>query len=142
VWSWLASLADHYCEWHPDHSSARWIRGAPNEVGSRLLVVEDLAGHRERLVLEVVQIDPPRRMEYRIVGPHSILLPGGVFEIMPVDGRSLFRATLRYRFGPLTRVAFGRRVDALRTHLREEGENLRRLVEATPATPTPPVLGT
>lgn len=22
VWSWLTGLADHYCDWHPDHASA------------------------------------------------------------------------------------------------------------------------
>lgn len=130
VWSWLMELAAHYREWHPDHLTARWVQGEPNRVGSVLEAVERLAGHRERLHFEMPGIDPPRCMEYRIRGPHSLLLPGGTFAVAAEDGGARFTADLHYRFGPLTEALFRRRTAALLEHMREEGENLKQLVEA------------
>ena len=131
LWVWLADLAVHYTEWHPDHVSAEWIKGEPNQVGSQLKAVEQLTGHREELVFEMVDVDPPRRMEYRILGPHGLLLPSGSFEISEGDGGSVFRASINYRFGRLTRSLFRSRMEAMRVHMREEGEQLRRIIEAS-----------
>jgi hypothetical protein len=130
VWSWLAALVDHYAEWHPDHVSAEWIAGEPNQVGSRLKAIEVLGGHREELVFEMTDIDPPRRMDYRIRGPHSIILPGGSFSISARGDGSTFRASIRYRGGRAVAAVFRRRLGALRSHMHEEGVNLKRLVES------------
>ncbi len=133
VWSWLLDLAGHYTEWHPSHVSAEWTRGEPNEIGSQLTTIEELAGHREKLVFEVTDLEPPWRMKYRIKGLHSIILPGGSFQVSAADNRrSTFTATIGYRFGRLTRTLFRHRMEALREHMREEGESLRQLVEGTP----------
>lgn len=132
VWTWLLGLAEHYTEWHPDHVSARWVRGDPAAVGSVLEVVERLAGRREELRFEMTGVDPPRQLEYRILGPHSILLPTGGFEVAPDDEGSRFTAYICYRFGQLTEALFRRRVAALRAHMREEGQNLKRLIESAP----------
>lgn len=126
VWAWLQGLTDHYLDWHPDHVSAKWILGKPNEVGSVMEVVEDIGGHRERLRLELTQTYPPRLVEYRIRGMHSLLLPKGAFEISPRDGGSAFTASIWYRGGKFTEWLFRRRVSTLREHMREEGQNLRR----------------
>ena len=130
VWRWLAGLAEHYQDWHPDHVSAVWEQGEPNQIGSVLKVVESLGGHREELRFEMTEVDPPRRMGYRILGSHGVLLPCGAFTITPDDGGSRFTASIRYRFSVVTEWFLRQRVAALRTHMREEGENLRRLVEA------------
>jgi uncharacterized protein YndB with AHSA1/START domain len=129
IWSWLTRLSEHYTRWHPDHVSADWERGEPNQIGSVLRAVEYLGGHREQLRFEMIDVDPPRRMEYRIRGLHSLLLPGGSFEIAPDGEGSKFTAGIRYRFGPLTERILKHRVAALRTHMREEGQNLKRLLE-------------
>lgn len=133
VWMWLSSLASHYGEWHPDHVSAAWIRGDPNEVGSRLEVVERLGGHRERLVFEVTAIDSPRRFEYRIVGVHSAFIPGGRFVVEPRNHHSEFVAEVDLRLPRLSGIVFRRRVKALRMHMREEGRSLKRVLEAAPS---------
>jgi uncharacterized protein YndB with AHSA1/START domain len=130
VWRWLTGFAEHYLVWHPDHVSAVWEQGEPNQVGSVLKVVEYLGGHREVLRFEMTEVDPPRRMGYRILGSHGVLLPGGAFTITADDGGSRFTASIQYRFGVVTEWFFRQRVAALRTHMREEGENLKRLVEA------------
>jgi len=132
VWAWLTALAEHYTQWHPDHVSARWERGMPNRVGSALCVVEYLGGHRERLRFEVTEVTPPHTLRYRVLGLHSMLLPDGAFTITQDDGGSSFTANIRYRFGTVTQRIFRQRMEALQTHMREEGENLKQLLETAP----------
>ena len=129
VWAWLQELADHYIEWHPDHVSAYWVNGEPNQVGSVLEAIEHLGSHTERLRFEMTAVEPDRLMEYRILGAEGLLLPRGRFDIAPDNGGSTFTASITYRFGRVTESIFRGRVDALRAHMREEGENLKRLVE-------------
>lgn len=133
VWGWLERLADNYTDWHPAHVSARWERGAPNRVGSVLRAVEELGGHREELRFELTAVEPPRRFEYRLLGPISVLLPGGAFTVGPSDGGSRFTAAISYRFGRLTERLFRSRTAMLRRHMSEEGENLKRILESAPA---------
>jgi hypothetical protein len=130
VWDWLTGLAGSYRQWHPDHVSAEWISGIPNEVGSVLEVVERLGGHTDRLRLELTRIDPQQRYEYRIRGPISALLPRGAFVVEPADGGSRLHATIETRFPRLTRAIFGRRAQQLRRHMQEEGANLKQILES------------
>jgi hypothetical protein len=123
-------MSEHYTEWHPDHVSAEWERGEPNQVGSILKAVEDLGGTREMLRLEMTTIDPPHGFEYRVRGPISLLLPGGAFAVVSDCGGARFTATISYRFGELTERLFNRRTAALRRHMKEEGENLKRIIES------------
>ena len=131
LWEWLNGFTEHYREWHPDHVSAEWKRGTPNQVGSVLAVVEVLAGHREKLEFKITQVDPPHSLEYRILGAHSLLVPRGAFEVLTRNGTSTFTATIWCRFGAIAGRLFARRIDSLQSHMREEGENLKRLLEAS-----------
>lgn len=130
IWAWLEGLADSYTEWHPAHESAEWERGAPNEVGSVLRVVEDLGWGREVLRFELIGLDPPRRLDYRLLGPISFLLPRGSFVVLPTASGAKFVAEIHYRFGWLVERLLRRRFAVLRAHMREEGENLKRIIEA------------
>jgi len=130
VWEWLSGLSEHYTEWHPDHVSAEWEHGEPNQVGSILRAVEDLGGTREVLRFEMTSVEPPHRLEYRLRGPISMLLPGGAFAVVSDDRGSRFTATISYRFGRLTERLFKRRTAALQRHMKEEGENLKRIIES------------
>jgi uncharacterized protein YndB with AHSA1/START domain len=128
VWDWLSHLTDHYTEWHPDHVSAGWVYGPPNQAGSVLKAVEVMGGHFEDHEFEVVSIDPPHEMAYRILGPVGTLLPGGAFRIRACNGGSEFTATISYRFGPLAERLYRQRIEALRVHMSEEGERLSQLI--------------
>lgn len=130
IWEWLADLSEHNLEWHPDHVSAEWEQGEPNQVGSILRAVEDLGGHREVLRFEMTSIHPPSGFEYRMRGPISMLLPGGSFVVIPADEGSRFTASISYRFGRLSERLFKGRMAALRRHMEEEGENLKRIIES------------
>ena len=129
VWAWVSGLADHYSEWHPDHVSARWASGPPNEVGSQLEAVEVLGGRRERLRFEMIEVIAPRRMSFRFVGGHALVAKGGRFEVEPFGSGSLFRARLDFRFGTVLDRFYPKIGRTLRDHMREEGQAAKRLVE-------------
>ncbi len=131
IWAWLSDLPAHYTRWHPDHVSAEWVRGEPNQVGSVLEAVEILAGHREKVRFEITSVDPPHRLTFRTLGPISTVLPRGLLVIDAVDGGSRFTATISYRFGRVTETVFAGRLGAMRRHIREEGINLKRNVESS-----------
>ena len=130
IWEWLKGLTGHYSDWHPDHVSAEWVRGEPYQVGSVLEAVEYLGGKREVLRFEMTSVDPPYGFDYRIRGPIATLLPGGAFEIHPVDGGTRFTAFISCRFPRLAGRLFRRRMAGLVDHMRKEGENLKRIIES------------
>jgi uncharacterized protein YndB with AHSA1/START domain len=129
VWEWITAFPEHYRSWHPDHVEAQWQRGAPAEKGSVLRVVERLGGRTERLRFRISSVDPPRRPSYRVVGLHGIFFPRGCFEITEPRGGSRFTATVECRFAGLTGRLFSKRLEDLQTHMREEGDNLKHLLE-------------
>lgn len=103
------------------------------EAGAVVYVEEYLHGQPHKLKLRMIKVVPGRQMEYAI-------MPGmrGMFEVEPRDGKARFIATLTIGtsvpiLGPLLdlllRALLGRRIDALKQHMAEEGENLRALLQ-------------
>jgi hypothetical protein len=92
--------------------------------------VETLGGKLESLRFEMTSVDPPNGFEYKIRGMESALIPGGAFEISPVDGGSTFTARIAYRFGAIAETLFRSRMAALAEHMRQEGQNLKAIIEA------------
>jgi hypothetical protein len=133
VWGWLEALPDHYRQWHPDHLSAAWVRGRGLAPGAVMEAEEVLHGRRHRLRLTCVEVEPGRRVRYR-------LFPGlgGEFRVAGADGGSTFTAVLAIGprlplVGPivdavLRRVLAGR-IAAIARHQAEEGQNLRALLQ-------------
>ncbi len=68
-------------------------------------------------------------MRYRFRGLHSMIVQGGSFEVLPDDGASIFVATVRQRGGSAAHRLMAVRIGHLAVHMREEGQNLRRIVE-------------
>lgn len=133
VWDWLAALPDHYLAWHPDHLSARWVRGSTVEPGAVLEAREILHGRRHRLRMAVTDVEAGSLLRYRV-------FPGlgGEFEVEAADGGSRFTAVIRLGIDAplvgvvldrLLRRAWGSRIDAIERHQREEGANLKALLE-------------
>jgi len=133
VWRWLEHLPAHYRDWHPDHVSCRWIRGNGLVPGAELEVVELLHGKEHRLRMRAVSVDPGRRVDY-------VVFPGltGRFELVPEGEGTALTATLRIGvrwpvIGPvidrLLSRALGGRIEAIRKHQRDEGRNLKALIE-------------
>lgn len=133
VWAWLESMPDHVLEWHPDHLGARWVRGGGFVPGAVMEVRERLHGKPHRLKMTLTDVDPGRRVRYRV-------FPGlrGEFRVRPADGGSEFTAVIEMGGGlpvlgrlldGLLHLMLRSRIEALRRHQAEEGANLTALLE-------------
>jgi hypothetical protein len=132
VWTWLNELPLHYRDWHPDHVSCRYEHGEGMRVGSVLVFEEYLHGRLHRLRLHATQVVPGRSIRYRGRGVE------GAFLVSRQDAGSRFTATLSFGTRvPLVRTVadavvrrlMGHRLAALQDHMREEGRNLKRMLE-------------
>ena len=131
VFDWFRNLDKNYKSWHPDH--ARWRFEGGFEEGTRCQYEELLHGDLHRVNAVLVKVVDNRLIEFRNTFPMSLLCPGGSFIIEPSGVGSLFTATLSFRLGWLLSVLAGRRVDAIRRHMREESQNLKRIIEGLEA---------
>ncbi len=72
---------------------------------------------------------PNKLIEYGVLFPESIVCSGGAFRVKSCGKGSIFTATLSFRFGYLLSKLMLSRVDGIRRHMKEEGENLKRILE-------------
>ncbi len=125
---------ESYQAWHPEHVDIRWIKGEPFQKGSIIYAEEYLHGILHKLKFRITKIVPNRVVEYRSLFPLSILSPGNAFLIEPKGENSCnFTATGSLR---IPRSLFKRlyknhknKFEATEQHMKEEGENLKKLVE-------------
>jgi len=126
-----------YRAWHPaDHVALRWIRGNPYEEGSVAYAEEYLHGKLHKLKFRISKIVPNREIEY---APLSRLLriffPKNRFEIEPSGDGCIFTAEVHLRIGRIAKALAKRKLDvgvsSVRKHMKEEGENLKRILEET-----------
>jgi len=127
-------MPQEYVSWHPDHVACRVIKGSMLQPGSEIECQEYLHGKLHTMRFRLSRIDSGRRMEYEIVG-----LGRGAFEAIPKDDQAEFVAELGLGsdfpiLGTLVdavfRVLFSQRLEAMRQHMREEGQNLKKIIES------------
>jgi len=130
IFEWLDHFSENYISWHQDHVIAKWTRGGNFEKGAILYAEEYLDGKLEKLSFEITSFKKDELIEYKTLFPHSIICPYGSFSIEPHNSNgSVFTATLSFRFGWLLSKIAKKRIEAIRTHMREEGVNLKGLLE-------------
>ena len=136
VFDWLAHFCVHYRDWHPDHVSCRYVKGAALEVGSVLYVEEYLHGKLHKLTLRITHVVPNASLEYKLAFGMR-----GRFSVQPRAQSVLFVAELAFGWripvlggllDAVMRLLLTGRLEALRQHMAEEGRNLKRLLEKTP----------
>jgi hypothetical protein len=138
IFDFLVHLVDDesYRAWHPeDHVALRWLKGKPWEEGSLVYAEEFIHGKLHKLKFIVTKVVQNREIEYV---PASWLLrryfPKNTFFIESKETTCLFIATGTFRVGWLARTFARKRLDlglaSVRKHMKEEGENLKRILEA------------
>jgi hypothetical protein len=132
VWHWFENLSRHYRAWHPAHLDCRHVRGDRLAAGAVIQMDEEVHVRRHSLTLRADRVVPGRLLRYSASGLRGafILEPAGagtrftaemeVGSRLPVVGR-LLDAVLRR--------LLARQLSAIAPHVREEGVNLKRLLE-------------
>lgn len=123
------SSAENFKVWHKDHVRCQWLKGKPFEEGSILYVEEYLHNKLHKLKFVVTRLEPGRKIEYKLLFPVSVICTGGAFTIEPKGETCFFSATLFFRMGWLFSIFGKNRVDAIKKHMKEEGENLKMILE-------------
>ncbi len=129
IFKWFNHFVENYKSWHPDHVNAKWVKGKKFEKGSILYAEEYFGGRLEKLSFKITNCIENELIEYKLSFPESIICSGGSFAIQPSGNESIFTATLTFPLGRLFLKIAKQRAEALRTHMKEEGENLKSLLE-------------
>jgi uncharacterized protein YndB with AHSA1/START domain len=133
VFEWLAQRfkdKEGYQAWHPDHVDVRWIKGEPLQEGSIICAEEYLHGQLHKLKFVITEIVPNKEIKYKFLFPWSIVAPGDKFLIEPKGRRGcIFTATVSFRGGPLFEKLLKDIIEAIKRHMKEEGENLKKALE-------------
>lgn len=137
VFHFFEEMADHYEAWHPDHLGFRWVEGDGLAEGSVAFFEERIGGELQAKRVRFTTVEQDRYIEFE---PTSLLtrlfMPHISFTIDPTDDGCTFTQRIRVRTGPIGAWVNRREFDAVRTHMREEGENLRSLLDqSNDATP-------
>ena len=134
VFDWLAHFQENYLAWHPDHVECRYLKGTSIlEVGSVLYIEEYLHGQLHKLKFLSTNVIPNTRLEYK--AGFGI---GGAFEVKPQGNHVLFIAEITFGSGfpvlgwlldRMMQKLLSDRLEAMKQHMAEEGENLKQLLE-------------
>jgi hypothetical protein len=137
VFKFLTSIVndDSYRAWHKeDHVSFRWLKGKRWTEGAVLYAEEYIHGKLHKLKFEVIKIVPDKSIEY---APTSRFVrkffPKNEFIIEQEGDSCIFTASGTYRIGKIGKLLFKRRIESglasVKKHMREEGENLKNILE-------------
>ena len=125
----VLSSSEEYGKWHQDHLRCKWIKGNLFTEGSILYSEEYLHGKLHRFKIRLTKIEPFKKVNFRFLFPLAIICPKGSFTIEPKGEACVFKATLDFNFGRLLPKIFPNRLRAVETHMKEEGEYLKILLE-------------
>jgi hypothetical protein len=135
VFEWLAHFQKNYLAWHPDHVACRYLKGTSLEVGSIIYTEEYLHGQLHKLKFQVTQVIPDSRVNYKVT-----FGLGGAFIVEPHEDYVRFIAEiymgsrlplLGWCIDLILQTLLVRQIEALKQHMAEEGESLKRLLERT-----------
>lgn len=135
IWEFFIHLEENYKIWHPeDHILFKWTKGSPMESGSSCYGEEILGGELKRLKATIGEVVPNRKIVFRYTFPLSLVSPGFEWLIEPKGSHSIFTALGYVRCMRFYRFIARKHVDTSmkvgKKHIREEGENLRRILES------------
>ena len=138
IFGFLSGLIDDesYRKWHPeDHVAMRWLEGEPWQEGSVVYAEEYFHGELHKLKFVITKVVPNRTIEYTPVSRFlRRYFPKNTFTIEQKEGNCVFTASGTFRIGWIAKTFAGKKIErglkSVRKHMREEGENLKRILEA------------
>ena len=125
---------ESYKSWHPEHVDLQWIKGDPLQVGSILYTEEYLQGYLHKFKFRITKVISNKLIVYTPLFPLSIIATGNTFSIeQKGENRCSFTAEGHIRF-PLwlfkkVHKSHEGKLTASAKHMKEEGENIKAVVE-------------
>lgn len=107
VWDFVTSEANDVNWRAPWVRSVERLSDGPLGIGSRYETVYRFFGRLEPVIVEVTELDPPRRMAWRQVDSDTVASNVGSYDLEAVEGRTRFSVT-----GTFTSRGWRRLIDA------------------------------
>ena len=126
---------DTYKQWVPgDHVAFCWLKGKPWQKGAVVYAEEYMHGKLHKLKFRIEEVVPEKKIVY---APASWLLriyfPKNSFSMEKTNGACIFTASVHLRIGRigkwLAKNHIREGLASVKEHMREEGENLKKLLE-------------
>jgi hypothetical protein len=132
VFDFFEEMEANYTRWHPDHLRFEWRRGRGIAVGNEFFFEERIAGKRLPKTVRITKVVRDRYFAFEMTNPiFRFFLPHLSFGFEPDGEGTRFLAELRlHGIGPLGRRLNRKEFEAVDRHMAEEGQNLKRLLEA------------
>ena len=130
LYRFFEEMEDNYERWHPDHIAFRWTEKSGLQQGAEAYFEERIAGKVQKKTVRFVAVTPNRYIEFKptslLVG---LLMPQISFRIDARSDGCELTQRIKVRTGPIGARLNKREFDAVREHMREEGENVKRILE-------------
>lgn len=131
VWEFFDNLDVNYKSWHEDsHVTCRWLKGRPHEEGSIAYFEEILDGKLCKIKAITIKVVKYRLVETRSPFPVSMIHTKGTYIFEPKGNSSVFTAINHFRIPSLFNKRLLSLVAATEKHMKEEGENLKKIIES------------
>jgi len=129
IWEFWVNMDNNYKTWHPkDHILFRWTKGRPMEEGSRIYAEETVGGKLIKGKATFVNVVPNRIFGLKPPFPNSLFLKYE-YLIEPRGRKTDFTAFTYLKYPGFARKRIMLAVEVGKKHVREEGENLKRILE-------------
>jgi len=134
IWEFFTNLEKNYRAWHPkDHVLFKWTKGKPMETGSRWYGEEVVMGKVFKLKGIIGKVIPNRKIVFKYSFPISLVAPWFEWSIEPKGSNSVFTTRSYIRAGDLSlklaRKEMETKIAMHNQHTREEGKNLKKILE-------------
>ena len=131
VWEFFDHLDVNYKSWHENaHVTCRWLKGRPHEEGSIAYFEEILDGKLCKIKAITIKVVKYRLVETRSPFPVSMIHTKGTYIFEPKGNSSVFTAINHFRIPSLFNKKLLSLVAATEKHMKEEGENLKKIIES------------
>ena len=124
-----------YKQWVPgDHVTFRWIKGKPWQQGAVVYAEEYMHGKLHKLKFRIQEVVPERKIVYApAFWLLRIFFPKNSFTIEKTNDACNFTSSVHLRIGRIGRWLAKHHIReglaSVKEHMREEGENLKKLLE-------------
>ena len=135
IWEFFTHLEQNYKAWHPeDHVLFKWTKGQPMESKSHWYAEEVVHGKVFKLRGTIGEVIPNRKIVFNYSLPISLVAPKFEWLIEPKGSTTVFTAISYLRAGEffykIARKEMERKIPMHNKHVRTEGENLKKILEA------------
>lgn len=135
VYAFFERMDENYLRWRPEHIKFEWRNGRGLQEGNTFYFEEEIGGQLLKKETRFTRIVPNRYIEFKMTNWfYRLFIPKMTFIMPPEAEGCTFTAQVFLRgIGPLGKRLHRKEFAAVRRHMKEEGENLKAIIEGKPA---------